>query len=374
MSASPAVRNAAADRPVNFSAGPAILPLEVLEEAARGVIALDGIGLSVMEISHRSAAFETIYERAHEGLKRLLRVPDTHEVLFLQGGARGQFAQVPLNFLKQGQTARFVVSGYWAQGALEEAATLGQAEALVSSEDRQFAELPSLDGVDIPKGTAYVHTTSNNTLYGTQWPQMPSFGPDVRHVCDMSSDILSRPIDVSDYALIYAGAQKNAGPSGITIVIVDKQWMAEGRQDIPKIWRYDVMAKNQSMYNTPPTFAIYCVDLVAQWLEGLGGLDAIAERNETKARLLYDAIDGSGGFYRGTVTRPEHRSRMTVTYRLPSEQLDKQFVAESAGQGLVGLKGHRAVGGIRASIYNAMDVAGVERLVDFMQDFARRHG
>ncbi len=362
-----------ADRPVNFSAGPAILPRSVLDEAARGVVALDGVGLSILEISHRSAPFDAIIDETQACLRRLLQVPDTHEVLFLQGGARAQFAQVPLNFLRPDDEAAYVVTGVWAQGAYEEASLVGRARVLASSEEAGFRALPELDSVEPGPSTAYVHTTSNNTIYGTQFRTLPDFGA-VRHVCDMSSDILSRPVDVSRFSLIYAGAQKNLGPAGVTLVIVDKQWMASGRSDIPKIWRYGVHAAKSSRYNTPPTFAIWVVGLVARWLEQQGGAAAIARRNEAKAGALYDAIDGSGGFYEAVVSRPEHRSLMNVTWTIPRGGLEKTFVAEADAAGLVGLKGHRHLGGLRASLYNAMPLAGVERLVAFMEDFSRRHG
>lgn len=356
-------------RPVNFYPGPAIIPLPVLEEASRAVVALDGVGLSVMEISHRSKEFEAIAFAARDCLRRLLKVPETHEILFLQGGARGQFAQVPLNFLREGQRAGFVMTGAWSDYAIKEAATLGGTVEIASSKASGYTRLPELPET-LPGDLAYVHTTSNNTIFGTQWREMPDFG-DVRHVSDMSSDILSRPIDVSRYALIYAGAQKNCGPSGITIVIIDRAWMASAKTRIPAIWRYETQAKKDSMFNTPPTFPIYCVGLVARWLEELGGIEAIAERNAGKAKLLYEAIDGSDGFYRGCVANPAHRSTMNVTWRMPSEALEKRFVAAATESQLIGLKGHRSAGGLRASLYNAMPVAGVERLVEFMERFQK---
>ena len=360
------------DRPINFFAGPAILPTPVLEEASRGVLALDGIGLSILEISHRSATFDKIIVDAQATLRRVLDVPDTHEVLFLQGGARGQFAMVPTNFLHAGQRAGYVVTGVWGEGAYEEAGRIGDAFVLASSKGAGYAALPDLAGVPVGADLAYVHTTSNNTIYGTQWQTLPTFG-DVPHVCDMSSDIMSRPIDVGSFGLIYAGAQKNLGPAGVTLVIVDKRWLAGARKDIPVIWSYATHAKKSSMYNTPPAFAIYVVGLVARWVEEQGGVKALAARNETKASLLYGAMASSDGFYAPTVAEPDHRSRMNVTWRLPSAELEARFVTAAAEEGLVGLKGHRKVGGIRASIYNASDLAGVERLVEFMERFARTH-
>ena len=357
------------DRPINFFAGPAILPAPVLEEASRGVLALDGIGLSILEISHRSKTFDDLIREAQATLKRVLDVPDTHEVLFLQGGARGQFAMVPTNFLHPGKRAGYVVTGVWGEGAVAEGARIGDAFELASSKAVGYGALPDLSGVAVDSDLAYVHTTSNNTIYGTQWQTLPSFG-DVPHVSDMSSDIMSRPIDVGSFGLIYAGAQKNAGPAGVTLVIVDKRWIDTARQDVPIIWSYGIHAQKRSMYNTPPAFAIYVVGLVARWVEEQGGVKALAARNETKASLLCSAMESSDGFYTPTVAEPDHRSRMNVTWRLPSAELDAGFVAAAADEGLIGLKGHRKVGGIRASIYNASDLAGVERLVDLMQRFA----
>jgi phosphoserine aminotransferase len=359
-------------RPVNFSAGPAILDESVLAQAAKDVLALDGLGLSILEISHRSPTYDAIITGTYDRLRRLMNIPETHELLFLQGGARGQFAQVPLNFLTEGKRAAYVDTGKWAQGAVEEGAMLGDAYALASSKSKNYNYLPELAGLAPSEDCAYVHTTSNNTIYGTQWQTLPDFGS-TRHVCDMSSDIMSRPIDVSRFGLIYAGAQKNAGPAGVTLVIVDKEWMSSGRSDIPVIWQYRTQAAKQSMYNTPPAFAIYCVGLVAKWLEGMGGVEAMATINERKAGLVYDTIEASGGFYRATVADPTHRSRMNITWRLADEALEPVFVAQAAEAGLSGLKGHRSAGGIRASTYNAMPESGVEQLVEFMKAFKARH-
>jgi phosphoserine aminotransferase len=356
---------------VNFSAGPAILPLDVLEEAARAVVSLDGVGLSVMEISHRSAPFEAIIDGARDGIRRALAVPDTHDVLFLQGGARAQFAQVPLNFLRPGTRAAYVNTGAWSQYAVEEAGRLGQVDEVATGAASGFASLPDLGEVSLGDDVAYVHTTSNNTIYGTQWQTLPDFGS-TAHVCDMSSDIFSRPVDVSRFKLIYAGAQKNAGPAGVTLVIVDKAWMATGRDDIPAIWRYGIHAAKGSMYNTPPTFPIYVVGLVTQWIDRQGGVDAIARRNERKAGLICEAIDSSPLWVQA-VANPEHRSRMNVAWRTTDPEHAPRFVEEALAAGFSGLKGHRLVGGLRASIYNAMPLEGVERLVDFMAEFARKN-
>ena len=359
-------------RPVNFSAGPAILDESVLAQAARDVLALDDLGLSVLEISHRSPTYDRIIQDAYERIRRLMNIPDTHELLFLQGGARGQFAQIPTNFLREGNRAAYVDTGTWSRGAIQEAAIVGDAFTLASSESEGYSSLPTVPSSLSGAPCEYVHTTSNNTIYGTQWRTLPRFDG-TRHVCDMSSDIMSRTVDVSQFSLIYAGAQKNAGPAGVTLVIIDKEWAESGRTDIPVIWQYRTQVKKQSMYNTPPTFAIYCVGLVAKWLEEMGGVSAIADRNATKAHMLYGAIEASGGYYRPTVIHPDHRSFMNVTWRLADADLEPVFVAEAASEGLSGLKGHRSAGGIRASIYNAMPPSGVERLIEFMDAFRKRH-
>ena len=361
-----------AERPVNFSAGPAILAPSVLEEASRAVLALDGVGLSILEISHRSPPFEAVLFDARDRIRRLMNVPDTHEILFLQGGARQQFAQLAFNFLTPGASGAYVDTGEWARYAMEEAKVLGETYALASSKEQGYKVLPPLEGAAPREGTRYVHTTSNNTIYGTQFQTLPDFGA-LPHICDMSSDILSRPVDVSRFSMIYAGAQKNAGPAGVTLVILDKAFMESGRKDMPKIWQYRVQAGQDSMFNTPPTFAIYVVGLVMKWIEEQGGAEGMARLNEAKARLLYDAIDGSDGFYRANVASWEHRSRMNVCWRLATEELEKAFVKESAAQGLSQLKGHRNAGGLRASLYNQLPIAGVERLVSFMHDFKKSH-
>ena len=359
-------------RPFNFYAGPSVLAPEVLEATASAIVGLAGVGLSVMEISHRSPPFEEILFDARQRLRSLLNVPDTHEILFLQGGARGQFAQLPMNFVNAGEKIGVVDTGVWSKGVLAEACSLWGGYSLASSESTNYDRLPDLTGVEVEAGTSYVHTTSNNTIYGTQFHALPTFGPSVRHVCDMSSDILSRPIDVGSFGCIYAGAQKNAGPSGVTIVILDRAWMAAGREDIPAIWQYRVQAKKDSMYNTPPTLAIYCVGQVARWLQAQGGVDAIQRQNAKKAALVWDAIDASDGFYQHVVAVAEHRSHMNVTFRTPSAELDKRFVAEAASAEMLGLKGHRLAGGLRASMYNQLPVAAAERLATFMDAFRRK--
>ena len=370
---------------INFSPGPGIVARPVIEEAAAALLGLPALrGLSIVEISHRLPYFEKIVADTKAALARLLAIPDTHDILFLQGGARGQFAQIPLNWLTAGKSAAYVETGVWSEGAIEEArATItsgaaagARVDVIASGRAAKYTALPSLDGVQVAADAAYVHTTSNNTIYGTQWHPMPEFrdasGALVPHLSDMSSDILSRPLDVSRYAMIYAGAQKNAGISGVTMCIIDKAFMESARRDIPSIWQYRVMAANDSMYNTPPTFAIYVTYLVCQWLEREGGVAALAARNQRKAAALYEAVDSSGGFYRANILNPMHRSEMNVTFRLPTPELEARFVADGEEAGLHHMKGHRKAGGIRVSLYNAVPESGVARLIAFMADFRAR--
>lgn len=355
-----------------FNAGPGALPLPALERAQAELVDFHGKGLSVLEMSHRSADFEGILGRANGALRELLAIPETHEILWLQGGASGQFAQVPLNFLKPGLTAAYVVTGTWGQKAIKEAKLLGEAVVAASTEEGGFKRVPDPSEIRVPAGAAYLHVTTNNTIYGTQWQQIPDSG-DVPLVADLSSDFLSRPVDVARYGLIYAGAQKNLGPAGATIVIVRKDWVAQARTDIPTIWRYATHLKENSLYHTPPVFAIYMSGLVLDLLVEQGGLPTVEATNERKAARLYDLIDGSGGFYRGHA-EVGSRSRMNVTFNLPTEALEKELLAEASAAGMMGLKGHRSVGGMRASIYNAVPEASVNALAELMTDFAGRKG
>ena len=360
-----------ADRVFNFGAGPAVLPEPVLEEVREHLLALPGAGMSVLEISHRSAAFEEILTSAETNIRTLAGVPDGHHVLFLQGGATQQFAMVPLNLLAEGATADYVVTGSWARKAAAEARKFGAVHIAATTEPDGFTRVPAPSELALTRGAAYVHLTSNNTIAGTQWAEVPATGESPL-VVDASSDILSRPLDVAQHGLIYAGAQKNLGPAGVTVVIVRDDLARRARADVPTLMRYDTFADSGSLHNTPPVFAIYVVALVTAWIRGAGGLDEMARRNERKARAIYDAIDGSE-FYRGTAERAS-RSRMNVTFRLPTPELDARFVREAADAGLAGLKGHRSVGGQRASIYNAFPEAGVAALVDFMREFERTRG
>ncbi|MCS7080080.1 MAG: 3-phosphoserine/phosphohydroxythreonine transaminase [Chloracidobacterium sp.] len=355
----------------NFNAGPAVLPVPVLERIRDEMLSLPGVGMSVLEISHRSKTFENILTEAENRLRRLLKVPDTHHILFLQGGASLQFSMVPLNFLPKDGVADYIVTGSWSEKAVEEARKIGRVNIAATTKAESYARIPTQSELRLDPRAAYVHFTSNNTIFGTQWRQEPEVG-EVPLVCDASSDFLSRPLEVSKYALIYAGAQKNAGPAGVTIVIVRDDWLARIPEGLPTMLDYRTHVRHRSLYNTPPVFAIYVVGLVLEYLETRGGLAAVAAANAEKAGRLYAAIDGSG-FYRGTA-ECNSRSLMNVCFRLPNPDLEAVFLREAAANGFEGLAGHRSVGGIRASLYNALPMESVTALIDFMGDFARRHG
>lgn len=360
------------ERIFNFSAGPAVLPEPVLKKAQADLFALPGVGMSVLEISHRSAAFEQIIKEAEEDLRKLVGIPDNYKVLFLQGGASLQFTMVPMNLLPKGASADYILTGSWGQGAIKEAKKLGAVREAATTADTNFNRLPQAADIKLDPQAAYVHFTSNETIFGVEFQEEP-VSSDIPLVCDMSSNFISRPIDVAKYGLIYAGAQKNAGPAGATIVIVRDDLLERSPEGIPAMLDYKNLAKNGSMYNTPPCFAIYICGLVFKWaLNDLGGLDKIAAANQEKASLLYKAIDASDGYYRGHA-ESNCRSLMNVTFRLPSEELEKKFIKEATAAGLDGLKGHRSVGGLRASIYNAFPKAGVEKLVEFMADFQKQN-
>jgi phosphoserine aminotransferase len=359
------------ERIYNFSAGPAVLPLPVLEEAQRDLVTLPGVGMSVLEISHRSKTFDEIIQGAEADFRALARIPDGYHVLFLQGGASLQFSMVPMNLLGAGATADYVITGSWSKKALKEAKKVGAVNVAATTEAENFARIPRQDELKLTPGAAYVHFTSNNTIFGTAWPSEPEVG-DVPLVCDASSDIFSRPIDVGRYGLIYAGAQKNLGPSGLTVVVIRDDLAKRGDEALPTMLRYATHAENKSLYNTPPVFGIYILRLVLKWLVAGGGLEAMAAKNQRKAAKLYAEIDRTG-FYRGHAA-PDSRSPMNVTFRLPSEDLEKRFVQEATAAGFDGLKGHRSVGGLRASIYNAFPEEGIDALVQFMREFEQRHG
>jgi phosphoserine aminotransferase len=359
------------NRIFNFSAGPAVLPLEVLEEARENLLSLPGVGMSILEISHRSKPFDEVIQGAEADIRTLAGIPDGYRVLFLQGGASLQFSMVPMNLLPPGGSADYVVSGVWSQKAVKEAKRVGGVKIAASTEAEGFTRVPSQAELTLDPGAAYVHYTTNNTIYGTEFHYVPEVGG-VPLVADTSSDMFSGPIDVSKYALIYAGAQKNLAPAGVTLVIIREDMLERTPPSLPTMLQYPVHVENASLYNTPPVFTIYVMRLVLGWLVKQGGLAAIEQANDRKAGKLYAEIDRTG-FYRGHA-KPDSRSRMNVTFRLPSEDLEKVFAKAATAAGLDGLKGHRSVGGMRASIYNAFPEAGVDALVQFMQEFERTHG
>ncbi len=357
----------------NFNAGPAALPLAALERAQRELLDFEGTGMSIIEHSHRGKAFERVHDEALSLLRELLGISSDYDVLFLQGGASHQFAMIPMNYLAPGRCGDYVITGGWAEKAHEEAARIGDVRIAANTvKDKRFTRIPRQDELSIDPRAAYVHITTNNTLFGTQWHSFPETG-DVPLFADMSSDFLWRPIDVNRFGFIYAGAQKNIGPSGVTVVVVRKDLVAAGRKDIPKIFQYRTFAENNSLYNTPPTFAIYLVRNVLAVTKEQGGLAEVERKNRQKAGLLYETLDAMAEFYRVPVER-DSRSFMNVVFRLPTEELEKKFVAEAAKQDMVGLAGHRITGGIRVSLYNAIELASVECLVAFMKDFASRAG
>ncbi|MDR3270862.1 MAG: 3-phosphoserine/phosphohydroxythreonine transaminase [Peptococcaceae bacterium] len=360
------------ERVFNFNPGPATLPYEVLKQVQDELLDYAGTGMSVMEISHRSKDFEAVIAEAESLMKELIGGADQYRVLFLGGGASTQFAGVPLNLVTPGREADYIVTGSFAEKAYEEADKLIKANLAFTTKPEKHNRIPKKEEIQLSADPVYVHLCSNNTICGTQWQSFPDFNG-IPLVVDMSSDMLARPFDISKFSVVYAGAQKNLGPSGVTIVIVRNDVLEQVNKQIPTMLRYDIHAKNDSMYNTPPCFSIYIVNLILRWLKQNGGLPAMEKRNQEKSALVYGAIDASAGFYRGHAVK-EDRSLMNVTYRLPSEELEKSFVAEAKKQGLIGLGGHRSVGGIRASIYNAMTLAGCQTLAQFMQEFQRTNG
>lgn len=358
-------------RVYNFSAGPATLPAEVLEKAQADLLDWQGSGMSVMEMSHRGKAFVSIADKATADLRTLLNVPDTHSVLFMQGGAAGQFAGVPLNLFGDSNKADYVITGNWGKKAVKEAGKYGDAQVAASAEGSGFTDIPAHGDWQLRDDAAYVHYTPNETIQGVEFPDVPDTG-DVPLVADMSSSFLSRPVDVSKFGIIYAGAQKNAGPAGVTMVIVRNDLMGSAMKDTPMVLDYQQQADADSMLNTPPCFAWYMCGLTFDWILSNGGLEGMGERNKRKADKLYAAIDGSD-FYRNPV-EPEARSRMNVPFLLADDGLNADFLAQAEEAGLSTLKGHRSVGGMRASIYNAMPEEGVDALIEFMRDFEQRNG
>jgi len=360
-----------ATRLYNFSAGPAIMPVSVLEQAQRDLVALPGVGMSVLEVSHRSKVFEEMLAGTEADIRSLAGIPENYRILFLQGGASLQFTMVPMNLLAAGATADYLLTGVWATKAAEEAKKIGSVHIAATTKAEQFTRVPRTEELVLTPNAAYVHMTSNNTIYGTEWKELPVVG-ELPLVSDASSDIFSRPIDVTKHALIYAGAQKNLGPAGVTMVIIREDMLARSPASLPVMLSYAVHAQNNSLYNTPPVFAIYLMGLVVKWIIAQGGLEAVEQVNQRKASKLYAEIDRTG-FYRGTAQK-DSRSLMNVTFRLPSEDLEKAFIKDAEVAGFDGLKGHRSVGGIRASIYNAFPEDGIDALTSFMQEFERRRG
>jgi phosphoserine aminotransferase len=359
-------------RAYNFNAGPSALPLEVLEKAQQELIDFRGTGMSVMELSHRSAAYEEVHNQAITLLKELHSIPENYEVLFLQGGASLQFSMIPMNFLKPEQKAGYVMTGTWSEKAFAEAKLFGNPYHSASTKEGQYRRIPQFEELHYNSDDAYVHLTSNNTIYGTQWRDFPDTG-DVPLIGDMSSDILSKPFDISKFALIYAGAQKNLGPSGVTVVILRKDLLEKANTNIPTMLKYSTHAKNNSLYNTPPTFGIYMLGEVLNWVKGIGGIKEIAKRNEEKAKLIYDVIDQSNGFFNGHAEK-DSRSLMNITFRLKDEELEKKFLAEAKKEGFIGVNGHRSVGGCRASTYNAVPYETCKAFSEFMVHFQQTNG
>jgi phosphoserine aminotransferase len=361
-------------RKINYNAGPAGLPLPVLEQAQAEFTDYRGTGMSILEHSHRGKAYEAAHSEALALFAELLGLPSTHDVLALQGGASLQFAMLPMNFLAAGRSADYLVTGHWAKIAFAEAGRVGTVRKAADpvEADKRYLRLPRPEEIAIDPKAAYVHMTSNNTIYGTQWRSLPDV-KGVPLVSDMSSDILSRPVDAARHHLIYAGAQKNLGPSGLTVVVVNKDWLKESRLDIPDILRYRTHLDAKSLYHTPPTFAVYLFGLNLKWIKSQGGAAGMEKRNAAKSELLYSALDRLSGFYKAPVEKAS-RSRMNVVFQTPTPALDDEFCAEAEKAGMTGLKGHRNAGGVRASLYNALSLEDVKTLVSFMEDFAKRKG
>ena len=359
-------------RVYNFNAGPATLPLPVLHQVQVDLLDFGGTGMSILETSHRGPVYDEIHEQAIADLRVLFGAGDDHTILFMGGGAQTQFALIPMNLLPRGGHADYLETGVWGEAAREEAAKVGDARTLWSSSASGHDRVPGPEDYEVSPDAAYLHYTSNNSIMGTQFHAVPQAG-DVPLVCDMSSDILTYPVDVKKFGLVYGGAQKNLGAAGVTLVVIRRDMLERCCADLPTMLSYTGMAATNSLQNTPPVFAIYLVGLIARHILEQGGMQALAARNARKAALLYGAIDDSGGFYKGHA-QPASRSRMNVTFHLPSADLTTVFVGEAAGEGLLGVKGHAALGGIRVSLYNAVTVEAVHALVDFMAAFRKRHG
>ena len=360
------------ERIYNFSAGPAVIPEEVLKEAQENLFSFPGVGMSVLEISHRSKTFDAIHAEANQNLRELLGISADYEILYLQGGASLQFSMVPLNLMPPKNKADYILTGAWSKKAQKEAKRVGTVNVAASTEAENFKRIPKQSELKLDPDASYVHYTSNNTIFGTEWSSEPEVG-NVPLVCDASSDILSRKIDINKYALIYAGAQKNMGPSGVTFIIIRKDMLERSSDNLHTMLNYKIHVENNSLYNTPSVFGIYIIQLVTKWLLKNGGLDAMYKTNVEKANYIYNVIDNSGGYYKGHADK-DSRSLMNLTFRLPSEELEKKFIAEATAADFNGLKGHRSVGGLRASIYNAFPKKGCADLADFMKEFQKKNG
>lgn len=360
------------ERVHNFNAGPAVLPEEVLREAQADLFNYKGLGLSVMEMSHRSKEYQAIIDETHAAVKRIYGLGDDYDVLFLQGGASMQFLMVPMNFAPEGKVANYVNTGVWSKKAISEAKKINKAHHVAASaEDKKFSYIPK--SYQLSDNPAYLHITTNNTIYGTEWHHDPDVPAGVPLIADMSSNFMSKPIDVQKYSIIYAGAQKNVGPAGCVVVIIKKDFLATAQKGLPSMLDYNIHASKGSMYNTPPSFTIYMIGLVLKWIEDMGGLSKVALNNQAKAKYVYDVIDASNGFYKGAAAR-EDRSLMNITFNMATEEMEALFVSEAKKAGMIGLKGHRDVGGCRASTYNSLPLNATHALAEFMKDFMKNHG
>lgn len=355
----------------NFNPGPSALPLEALQTAQNDLLDYNGLGISVMEMSHRSKDFDAILQDTKKTLRKLINLPDNYNILFLGGGASLQFAMIPMNFLSPDQSADYINTGSWSGKAIAEAKLFGKVNIAVTSEEAKYTFVPSPEQLKLDPNAAYVHLTSNNTIFGTQWHYYPDTG-NVPLIVDMSSDILSRNFDVKKMAMIYAGAQKNIGPAGVTLVIIRDDLLERVKDGNPRILNYKTHIEKDSAYNTPPVFNVYMVRLFLKWIESIGGLDEMEKINKRKKDMIYDVIDQSDGFYKGTV-REDSRSWMNATLRMHSEDLEATFVTDAKASGFIGLKGHRSVGGIRVSMYNGVTLEAVEKLAEFMKEFRKKH-
>lgn len=370
-----AKRSQTMKRAINFNAGPAAIPLEVLKKAQEEMLDWNGTGMSVMEVSHRSKEYEAMHNEAQDNFRKLAGMGPEWKILFLTGGASSQFFMIPMNYLYGGRKATYIVTGHWGKAAVKEAKRFGALDIITTENtDGTFTRIPRQEEIKVDPASTYVHMTSNNTIFGSQWHYWPEVGK-VPLVCDMSSDIFSRPFPADKFSMIYAGAQKNLGPSGVTLVAIREDFynLAQSADALPTMLSYRTHAENNSLYNTPPCFSIYILNLTLKWLlDTVGGLENMAKINEEKARILYQAIDNSDGFYRGPVEK-DSRSQMNVVFRLKTPEMEELFVKEAKANNIIGVKGHRSTGGIRFSIYNANLVENVKTAVDFMEDFRRKH-